>query len=42
MAKVVKAAKGQARDVSVGQWLLAAAFVFYFFVRTSGILTGQL
>ncbi|WP_135821517.1 NCS2 family permease [Halostella litorea] len=39
---VVKAAKGQARDVSVGQWLLAAAFVFYFFVRTSGILTGQL
>jgi AGZA family xanthine/uracil permease-like MFS transporter len=37
---VVKAATGEARDVSVGQWLLAAAFVVYFFVRTSGILTG--
>ena len=37
---VVKTATGEARDVSVGQWLLAAAFVVYFFVRTSGVLTG--
>ncbi|NHN46742.1 NCS2 family permease [Halostella sp. JP-L12] len=39
---VVKAATGEARDVSLGQWALAGAFVVYFFVRTSGILTGQL
>jgi AGZA family xanthine/uracil permease-like MFS transporter len=39
---VVKAATGEASDVSLGQWALAAAFVVYFFVRTSGILTGQL
>ena len=39
---VVKAATGEARDVSLGQWALAGAFVLYFFVRTSGILTGQL
>jgi len=39
---VVKAATGEARDVSLGQWALALAFVGYFFVRTSGILTGQL
>ena len=39
---IVKAAQGEARDVHVGQWILAAAFVFYFFVRTSGILTGAL
>jgi len=37
---VVKAATGEARDVSLGQWALAGAFVVYFFVRTSGILTG--
>ena len=34
----VKAAKGEWRDVHIGQWVLAAAFVVYFFVRTSGIL----
>ncbi|RJS96856.1 NCS2 family permease [Halococcus sp. IIIV-5B] len=39
---VVKAARGQARDVSTGQWVLAVAFVLYFFVRTSGVLAGQL
>jgi AGZA family xanthine/uracil permease-like MFS transporter len=30
------------RDVSAGQWALAGAFVVYFFVRTSGILSGSL
>ncbi|WP_121820324.1 NCS2 family permease [Halostella salina] len=39
---VIKAATGEARDVSPGQWALALAFVGYFFVRTSGVLTGQL
>jgi len=39
---VVKTATGEASDVSLGQWGLAAAFVVYFFVRTSGVLTGQL
>ncbi|MFB6166265.1 MAG: NCS2 family permease [Haloarculaceae archaeon] len=35
---VVKTAQGEWRDVSVGQWLLAVAFLVYFVVRTSGIL----
>jgi len=39
---VVKAAQGEASDVSLGQWALAAAFVLYFFVRTGGILQGSL
>ncbi|EMA40813.1 NCS2 family permease [Halococcus hamelinensis] len=39
---IVKTARGQVRDVSAGQWVLALAFVCYFFVRTSGILAGQL
>ena len=39
---IVKAARGQWRDVSTGQWVLGVAFVLYFFVRTSGILSGQL
>ncbi|GAA0667195.1 NCS2 family permease [Natronoarchaeum mannanilyticum] len=37
---VVKAATGEARDVSLGQWALAGAFIVYFFVRTGGVLTG--
>ena len=37
---IVKVAAGEARDVRLGHWVLAAAFVVYFFVRTSGILTG--
>jgi AGZA family xanthine/uracil permease-like MFS transporter len=37
---IVKAAQGRVRDVSVGQWLLAAAFVVYFVVRTGGVLQG--
>ena len=39
---IVKAAQGEARDVHIGQWVIAAAFVLYFFVRTSGLLAGQL
>ncbi len=38
---LVKLATGETRDVRPGQWALAAAFVLYFFVRTSGILTAQ-
>ena len=39
---VVKAARGEWGAVSMGQWALAGAFVCYFFVRTSGVLAGQL
>ncbi len=35
---VVKVAQGEWRDVKTGQWLLAAAFVVYFGVRTSGLM----
>jgi AGZA family xanthine/uracil permease-like MFS transporter len=35
---IVKLAAGEARDIHVGQWLLAGAFVVYFAVRTSGVL----
>ncbi|MFB6136723.1 MAG: NCS2 family permease [Halobacteriaceae archaeon] len=35
---LVKTAAREWDEVSVGQWLLAAAFVLYFYVRTSGIL----
>ncbi|WP_327050813.1 NCS2 family permease [Halomicrococcus gelatinilyticus] len=38
---IVKTATGEWRDVRLGQWLLALAFVVYFFVRTSGILQAQ-
>jgi AGZA family xanthine/uracil permease-like MFS transporter len=38
----VKVAAGEAEDIHPGQWALAAAFVVYFFVRTSGLLAGQL
>ncbi|WP_336001350.1 NCS2 family permease [Halorientalis halophila] len=37
---IVKTAQGEFRDVHVGQWLLAVAFVIYFAVRTSGVLTA--
>jgi AGZA family xanthine/uracil permease-like MFS transporter len=37
---VVKAAMGRSDEVSAGQWVLAALFVLYFFVRTGGVLTG--
>ncbi len=34
----MKVAEGQWRDVHAGQWALAAVFVVYFAVRTSGVL----
>ncbi|PSQ19151.1 NCS2 family permease [Halobacteriales archaeon QS_8_69_26] len=37
---IAKAAKGDVRSVSAGQWALALAFVAYFVVRTSGVLQG--
>ena len=37
---IVKSAVGEYNEIHVGQWVLAAAFVLYFFVRTGGILTG--
>ena len=37
---IVKAAQGEWRDVHIGQWILAAAFVVYFYVRTGGVLTS--
>ncbi|MEF8801500.1 MAG: NCS2 family permease [Halolamina sp.] len=39
---IVKVAAGERKDVHLGQWILAVAFVLYFFVRTSGVLQGQL
>ncbi len=39
---IIKAAQGEFREVHAGQWVLASAFVFYFFVRTSGLLAGAL
>ncbi|MDS0296459.1 NCS2 family permease [Halogeometricum luteum] len=38
---VVKVAAGEYDDVRLGHWVLAAAFVVYFFVRTSGIIQSQ-
>ena len=35
---LVKAARGDWNAVSVGQWILAALFVVYFAVRTSGVI----
>ncbi|WP_336036073.1 NCS2 family permease [Halobacterium yunchengense] len=37
---LVKAAVGEADEVHAGQWVLAALFVLYFFVRTGGVLSG--
>ncbi|MFW6265226.1 MAG: NCS2 family permease [Halanaeroarchaeum sp.] len=37
---LVKTAVGEFDEVHVGQWILAGAFVVYFFVRTGGVLTG--
>ena len=39
---IVKAAQGELDDTHPGQWVLAAAFVLYFFVRTSGLIAGAL
>jgi AGZA family xanthine/uracil permease-like MFS transporter len=37
---IVKLAAGEGREVRPGHWTLAGAFVVYFFVRTSGVLTA--
>jgi len=34
----VKAASGEADEIRLGQWLLAAVLVVYFYVQTSGML----
>ncbi len=39
---IVKAAQGEFREIHAGQWVLASLFVFYFFVRTSGLMAGAL
>jgi AGZA family xanthine/uracil permease-like MFS transporter len=39
---LVKLATGRGDEIRAGHWVLAGAFVVYFFVRTSGVLTGQL
>ncbi|PSP55287.1 NCS2 family permease [Halobacteriales archaeon QS_1_67_19] len=38
---VVKLAAGEADETRPGHWALAGAFVVYFFVRTSGLLEGN-
>jgi AGZA family xanthine/uracil permease-like MFS transporter len=38
---IVKLAAGEVEDIRPGHWVLAAAFVLYFFVRTSGVLAGS-
>ncbi|PSQ46671.1 NCS2 family permease [Halobacteriales archaeon SW_6_65_15] len=38
---IVKLAAGEVEDTRPGHWVLAAAFVLYFFVRTSGVLAGS-
>ncbi|MFT4890328.1 MAG: AGZA family xanthine/uracil permease-like MFS transporter [Halobacteriales archaeon] len=35
---IVRAAQGEFDKVSIGQWILAGAFVVYFIVRTGGVL----
>jgi AGZA family xanthine/uracil permease-like MFS transporter len=39
---IVKTGTGEWRDVGALQWALAAAFVVYFYVRTSGVLASTL
>ncbi|WP_435156012.1 NCS2 family permease [Haladaptatus sp. DFWS20] len=38
---IVKLAAGELEDTRPGHWALAVAFVLYFFVRTSGLLQGN-
>jgi AGZA family xanthine/uracil permease-like MFS transporter len=38
----VKLASGKGRELRPGHYVLAGAFVAYFFVRTSGLLSGAL
>ena len=35
---LVKAAAGEADDIRLGQWLLAAVLIIYFYIQTSGML----
>ncbi|MFC7042054.1 NCS2 family permease [Halonotius sp. GCM10025705] len=35
---LVKAASGEADDIRLGQWLLAAVLIVYFYIQTSGML----
>ena len=35
---LVKAAAGEADDIRIGQWLLAAVLIVYFYIQTSGML----
>ncbi len=37
---LVKLGEGKVNETRLGHWVLAGAFVFYFYVRTSGILTA--
>ena len=37
---LVKLAAGRVDETRPGHWVLAGAFVVYFFVRTSGVLAG--
>lgn len=37
---VVKANQGKVSDIPIGQWVLAASFILYFIVRTSGVLVS--
>ncbi|GAA0222401.1 NCS2 family permease [Halobacterium noricense] len=39
---IVKLAAGELDDTRPGHWALAVAFVIYFFVRTSGVLQGNI
>ncbi|WP_348612251.1 NCS2 family permease [Halobaculum rarum] len=39
---LVKLAAGRVDETRPGHWVLAGAFVVYFFVRTSGVLTGAI
>ncbi|OYR39119.1 MULTISPECIES: NCS2 family permease [unclassified Halorubrum] len=36
---IVKTARGDYRSIHVGQWILAAAFVLYFYVTTGGVMS---
>ena len=38
---LIKLAAGEVEDVRLGQWALAGAFLLYFFVRTGGVLAGN-
>jgi len=39
---IVKLAAGEREDIRMGHWVLSAAFVVYFIVRTGGVLSAQL